>query len=634
MRDDLRKLLQILSPNEYHTASELAERLEVSPKTVRTRLKELDELGIRYGVRIETRPRYGIRLAEEREDAVKEMLEPGHEEGSIPNSIEERTDYLLAYLLNHNEYTKIEDICDFLCVSRSTLQVSIRQAEEILTGYQIAIDRRPNYGIRAAGEEFDIRRCIGECFVKRNMLGNSIQIYSGQEIDQLAKKVLELLGKYRLFLPEETFNHVITQIYVALKRIRHGHYVTMPETDAGWKQQEEGLLAEELAAYLEQWQKVDYPGEEIWYIALYLSGVRMLGNADNDSGNFVIREELDRLVVEMLEHVYEEFRIELRTNFHLRMSLNQHMVPFDIRMRYHIHIENPILEEIRQNYVFGYAMAKRACSVLERHYESSIPEDEIGYFAMLFSWALEQNAAEIRRSRILIVCGTGRSSSRMLKYKYEQEFKEYLEKVSVCSLHELGTFDFEQIDYVFTTVPVAEHIPVPLVEVSQFLGEKDAVRVRQVLKRGQMDFLDDYYRKEQMLIGVKGDTKEEVLWNICHEIAKQRELPEGFYEAVLKREELAHTDFGNHIAMPHPYRVITEETFVYVAVLEKEIMWSCHPVSLVFLAAISDREDRNLTRFYEVTTTLFLQEEMVENIIREKDFGVLMQMLRKICYLK
>lgn len=634
MRDDLRRLLELLSTSSYHTASELAKKLEVSPKTVRTRLKELDELGARYGVRIDTRPRYGVLLVEEKEHAREAMLEAEHEQGELPDSTGERTNYLLAYLLNHDAYTKIEDMCEFLCVSRSTLQVSIRQAEKILSEYRIAIDRKPNYGMRAIGEEFDIRRCLGERFVRKNMPVSSMKLSYAKEMDQLAEKVLELLGKYKVFLPEEALENVITQIYVALKRIRRGHYVDLRGMEADKKHGEEELLAEELAAYLEAWQQVDCPKQEIAYIALYLSGVRMIGNRENDSGNFVIREELDRLVVEMLEQIYEEFRIELRSNFHLRMSLNQHMVPFDIRMRYHIHIKNPLLEEIRHNYVFGYTMAEHAAGVLRRHYECEVPEDEIGYFAMLFSWALEQNASEISRSKILIVCGSGRSSSRMLKYKYEQEFGEYLEKVYVCSLYELEAFDFEQVDYVFTTVPITEHIPVPLVEVGQFLGETDAVRVRQVLKKGQMDFLDEYYRKEQMFVGVKGDTKDAVIKNICQMIAKQRELPEGFYEAVQKREELGHTDFGNHIAMPHPYQVITEETFVYVAILEKEIMWSCHPVSLVFLTAISSREDKHLARFYEVTTTLFLQEEMVETIIREKEFGVLMQMLRQICYLK
>ena len=82
------------------------------------------------------------------------------------------------YLLNHKEYTKIEDLCTFLCVSRSTLQSSIRETENILQKYGLSLDRRPNYGICAKGNEFDIRRCIGECLFRENMSGIGAKIYS------------------------------------------------------------------------------------------------------------------------------------------------------------------------------------------------------------------------------------------------------------------------------------------------------------------------------------------------------------------------------------------------------------------------------------------------------------------------
>ena len=130
-------------------------------------------------------------------------------------------------------------------------------------------------------------------------------------------------------------------------------------------------------------------------------------------------------------------------------------------------------------------------------------------------------------------------------------------------------FDLEQVDYVFTTVPIHRKIPVPIIEVGQFLGNADIVRVKGILERGHIDFLDDYYREEQFLVEMEGSTREEVIRNLCSVIEKQRCLPEGFMEAVMERERLAQTDFGNHIAMPHPYKVMTEETFVYVAVLKK-----------------------------------------------------------------
>ena len=57
MKNELIELLRLLSDIEYQTASELAEKLEVSPKTVRTRLKKLGDEGRAYGVTVESKPR-------------------------------------------------------------------------------------------------------------------------------------------------------------------------------------------------------------------------------------------------------------------------------------------------------------------------------------------------------------------------------------------------------------------------------------------------------------------------------------------------------------------------------------------------------------------------------------------------
>lgn len=632
MRSELKELLGLLSETEYITAVKLSECLGVSTKTVRNRLKELNDIGRKHGVSIEAKSWYGFILCRQQEGGLETMVRELEQAGGLPDSNEDRTNYLLAYLLNHNDFVKIEELSDFLCVSRSTLQNSLKEVEEILAEYHIKIERKPNYGIRVEGSEFDIRRCIGECFVRRNMMDSGVKLYSAQEMEFLADELLKLTGKYKVTLTEGAFELLITQIYVALKRIRHGCLVTLPEPADMKKHVTEKKLAAELSGILEQWQSVSYNEDEIRYIVIYLAGIRIFGGAESDAGNFVIREELDQLVLDMLGAIYEEYRIELRNNFNLRMSFNQHMVPLDIRLRYHIKIVNPIMEEIRENYVFAYTLAEKCAMELARYYHQEIADDEVGYLAVLLAMGLEQHSKDVRKSKILIVCGAGRGSSRMLRYKYEQEFGAYLERISVCGLHELPVLDFGEIDYVFTTVPIRRKIPVPIIEVGQFLGNADIVKVKGILERGHIDFLDEYYRQEQFLTGITGGTREEVIRNICEEIKRQRSLPEGFFEAVMERERLAQTDFGNHIAMPHPYRVMTEETFVYVAVLEQEILWSRHPVQLVFLAAVCDKEDKNLPRFYDVTTKLFMQEEKVKQIIEKKNFTILMQMLRQIYY--
>lgn len=633
MQNELRELLELLSQTEYQPANLLAGYQDISVKTVRNRLKDLDKMGSKYGVSVQSKPRYGYILKTETEEGLDRLKEELGKARGFPDNSEERSDYLLIYLLNYVDFIKIEQLSEFFFVSRSTLQSSIKEVEEILNEYHLKIERKPNYGIRVKGKEFDIRRCIGDYFIKKNMLNAAVPIYSKQELLFVADIVLELTGKYKIFLPEQAFENVITQIYVALKRMKRGRIVQLTEEVDRERCELEWKLTEELVQRLEEWQKVTYTQVEKKYIVIYLSGIRMIGSVENEGGNFVIREELDRLVLKMLTVIYEEYRIELRSNFKLRMDLNQHMVPFDIRMRYHILIHNPLLEEIKEKYMFAYTLTHRCMTVLEEYYGEPISEDEKGYFTILFAFSLEQsNYEEPKRVKILIVCGAGRGSSRMLRYKYEQEFGEYLEKIYICGVHEFEILDLEQIDYIFTTVPITRKVSVPIIEVGAFLEQSDIVRVKKVLQKGQIDFLDKYYREEQFLVGVEGNNKEEVIYNICKAIEKQRELPSGFYEAVLKREELAQTDFGNYIAIPHPYKVITKDTFVYVAILEKEILWQKHMVQMVCLVAVSDKKDSDLQKFYNVTTSMCLRKEMVEQVIREKDFNVLMQVLRELYY--
>ena len=167
MRNDLRELLFMLSVKEYRTASELAKELGVSTKTIRNRLKELGDIGRKYGVHVESKARYGFILTEEIENGIIEMLNAFEDEAELPEDAEGRTNYLIKYLLNHEYYTKMDDLCDFLCISRSTLQISVKQAEEILAEYQLSIDRRPNYGICVKGAEKDIHRCFENYFEKK-----------------------------------------------------------------------------------------------------------------------------------------------------------------------------------------------------------------------------------------------------------------------------------------------------------------------------------------------------------------------------------------------------------------------------------------------------------------------------------
>lgn len=633
MGNDLREILDMLSINKYCTAYEIGQKLQLSSRTIRTRIKELGAIAEQYNIRIISKPRYGFKLECDDEKNIEYCRAALINSSGLPDSNSERTDYLLAYLLNHRDYTKIDDLSDFLCVSRSTLQISLKSAGEILDLYNLTISRKPGYGICVEGHEFDLRRCVGECFIKRNMLDKTQKVYSREELEELGVRVLQIAEKNEVHIQETAFENLIIQIYVSLKRIKRGCY--LPDTEKIYcsSQKNEHKAAIEISKMLEEAYEVRYNDLEIAYIEIYLAGNRIYGDTDGAAENFVIKEELDLLVVKMLELIYEEYGVDLRKDFNLRIALNMHMVSFDIRMRYHMKLTNPILGKIRENYEWIFRMAAYGSKILEQHYQKTISEDEQGYFAMLLLTSIEQEELKSpHKINILIVCGAGRGSSMLLKYRYREEFDRYLQDIYTCSRHELANFNFDKVDFVFTTVPLYVTIPVPVIETGQFLDNSDITRIRNVLQKRRGDFLDQYFKPEYMFVDLKGGDRETVIRNMCCEIEKIQRLPDGFYESVLRREYTAHTDFGNKIAMPHPDRIMTDTTIVAIGILEDKIIWDKFPVQFVCLVSIGKREDKNLKMFYQIITNLFLREDDIESIIEKKNFETLMKILEGIYY--
>ena len=150
----------------------------------------------------------------------------------IPNSATERIHFLLAYLLYHEEYIKIDELSDFLFVSRNTLSDSLRQVERIVNRYDLQIDRKPNFGVRIVGREYNFRRCIGDCFVRRDVFGE-LEERKKRQLASIADSVLSVMKETEIHMTETSLDSFIYHVYVAIKRIRLGHGITEGETDGG-----------------------------------------------------------------------------------------------------------------------------------------------------------------------------------------------------------------------------------------------------------------------------------------------------------------------------------------------------------------------------------------------------------------
>lgn len=631
MNTQQRKLLHLLYRTEYITATELAANLGISVKTARIRIKEMNPLLEQYGVQILSKPRYGYFLEPRESDKVEALFRDEKKaEQAIPSTSQERIHFLLAYLLNRTGYIKSDELCEFLYISKGTLTNALRQVEEVYKEYHLSLEKKPGYGIRVMGSEFDIRQCMVDIFVKNDGLDGIGRRHQTEEIETLGGIVYQCARKYGFELSELSYNDFVEHIYVALRRIRQEKYVEFQPPEFGARERQ---FMEELVCLVEEKYGVSFPQIEKDYLTLQLAGKIFIEGGLQESGNFVIKSEMDQLAGQMLDLIYREFHVDLRSDLELRMELNRYLIPLSIRLRYHILFRNPMLEEIKKNYVLSYTAASQLTQLLTEAFQSPLSEDEIAGLAEVLELALERQENEQkyaqRKFSILIVCASGKTSSQILKYKYEREFEHNIDRIYVCNLYELESFPFDKIDYVFTTVPISSHIPVPILEISSFLKENDIAAVRRLFEEESRDFLQQYYSRKLFFTDIEGTERDEILLEICRRVQKIKGLPEEFGESVLRRERLTPTDYGNLVAIPHPDQAFQERTFVAAAILKEPIFWSRQKVQVVILTAIGRSEDENIQKFYEVTTDLILRPEDVAELIKEKKFDTLLRLLRK-----
>ncbi len=624
----LHMLLSVLSQDQYVKLEEAERRLHLSQRTVRTLVGQLDDILRQQGASIERRRGLGIRLVVSDEDRYQRFLGAGSGR-QIPETGRQRMGVLLTELFCAMDgYVKAEELCDLLCVSRKTLSADLKSTEQYLNKHHLQLERKPYYGLRITGSEFDRRLCLSAMFYEIDPAW-LLPVRDGLPDQELVcNQMLACIKQSGYTIYEMDIPNMVLQIRIALYRMGQGCGITLDEMQHSSLLQESDIRTAQIcAAGLSQALGVAIPIPEVKYLAIQLLGKKKAVNGGRDQ--LFIDMEINQLVNRMLESVYQAFLLDFRSDFDLNTSLRQHMVSLRIRLQYRLRLDNPILKEIKEVYSFPYAVAAHGSTVLAEHFHTIVPEEEIGYLALCFALSLKRQNRQKYKRNILLVCASGVGSAKLFEYRFREMFEEYLDRIETCEIGALVSMDFTNIDYVFSTVPVEAPLPVPVCQVQYFFDRHNINEVERILKHENADSICRYFHRDLFFTDIGGSTREEILHNLCRRIGAARELPGDFEQCVLKRENLMQTDFCRYTAIPHPYKPITRDTFVAVAILEKPVLWHMYEVQVIFLLSISDQKE-NLEDFYNTVPKFMMEEPYIKRLLLSRKFETLMDIIKTV----
>ena len=164
------------------TMNYIGNKLNVSSRTIKRKMTEIEGYLIKHGFKLITKPGYGVAIEGDlnEKNRLKQLInEETFEKKYTP---EERQLYILIELLKGKEPIKMYKFKSDLNVTEGTISFDLDKVEDILCQYNISLVRRPGVGVYIEGEESNLRRLIINIIYENNyqnqlleILGNAIQ---------------------------------------------------------------------------------------------------------------------------------------------------------------------------------------------------------------------------------------------------------------------------------------------------------------------------------------------------------------------------------------------------------------------------------------------------------------------------
>lgn len=631
---------QLLASDDLQTSSEIAAKLQVSSKTIRNHIKELNQLLDDDIAFIESYRGKGYRIKIINEDGFKDFLEEVIQENNqvVPTEPEDRVQFLLEKLLLQSSYIKMDDLAEELFISRSTLQNDLKNVRKNLESYDLYLDQKPNYGIRVYGEEMKMRFFISEHIFNQNSklvepTTEWLEILPKDEIEYIRNVILNKLRKHKTVINDISLHNLITHLAIACRRIREKQIIEIYQEELSKvTDKKEYTIAKEIVEEIEEKLKVSFTLNEIAYLSIHLQGSKKIySESEIEEAKSILDEDVQQLTRDILERIDKTYSLNLFEDEELIWNLSLHLKPAISRHTYQMNLRNPLLEEIKNKYPFSFEVALTGAEVIREKLEFSIDESEIGYMALHVEAALEREKKNRGdKQRCIIVCASGLGTAQLLLMKLKDRFYDELNILGTTEYYNLNHQSIYDLDFIISTIPIPEKLPIPVIQVSTLLGDQDVNKIKKLI-HNDIDIVMKYMREQFTYLKMNFSTKEEVIQFLGDQLLEAGKVDTDFVGSVLERENYSPTSFGNLVAIPHPMEPQTDDTFWSIVTLEKPIQWGNKPVQIVFLLNINKQKQAmdDLKPMYEVLMKLLDNQFLLQELLQTKTYVEFKQALTK-----
>ena len=485
------------------TVEQLATHFGVSSRTIRYDLDGVAAWAYSQGGHLEVRPRVGVSL-----QLPASSPDLGQSTYLYPVAAEQRR-LLLAAVLLAGLPASSSGAAERLSVSLSTIRNDLSALAPILTGRGLALSHRGDGSLTLAGDESARREALAEvisvlhwddavtsslaaltgsrCGLPEGDLYRRVDpwlalqlchLTGPQALTAVLEGVVDLEHRSALTFTDEGLSCLLIRAAIAVSRLLRGE--PLPATGGPEPALPTRSMAHDLAACLERASGAAFPSQEVSALAVHLLGAKQYVRFEclPEVPAEQAREERVSLLCSAMIGLVENMLDCALSDRLLLAGLVAHVRPMLDRLRHGIRLPNPHLRAVQGTYPEVYKASLTASHMLAREVGCSrLPEDEVGFLTFHFAASVERQQNRPVGPRVLVICGSGIGTVRLLLSRLESQFPE-LNVVGVGAVVDLNEHLASlRPDLVVSTVQVAAGA-VPVLVVNPLLGQEDGRRLR------------------------------------------------------------------------------------------------------------------------------------------------------------
>lgn len=596
-----RKLLHLIqNKKEITTGAELARELNVSARTIRSDISEINRVLEKYDAKIHSEKSKGYFFTA----ADPILIQQKNQIDTAFFTMEDRVRYLAFQLCLSDTPISLFDLEDEMFISHTTLEHdlhSLRMKYELSLPY-IGIYIEKNM-VWFESDEQKKRQILNLLFHEDwnyNTSGNAYYDYHFLDkhvLNYIMEEIPKHLAKYNIQMEDASLVALNLALAIMYQRCLSGH--PLPETPVSPKSDPPAMQAtDSIMDTLEKKLACSFSHMERDSIYLKIAAGHLM---DASKLNFKTVPQYfgpitQSIVTQYLDLVFRLFFIDLRDDEDFYITLLQFI-------RYlqtpdHLLNTQENLSIAKENLQIEYELAWALQPVALKYMGRYLHETELLHLSHCLSGALEylyHNHPD-KKLRTVICCHLHLSEAWALKRKILGAFDNYITVTALLPVNAKSAFDFSSTDLVLSTVSkkITERSSTDTIQISPLMTSGDYRKVENYIQikrvgrycSGSSMTWEDFVRTLHWPEHDEFEDRFSLLNWLSDQYVRDGIVSPSFTEDILRRESISSFAFCSGLLLVYSHMEAVETTGS-VLILKHRMNWNGYRIRAVMIASFT-----------------------------------------------